>query len=560
MQGARGQDLYIQLVAYPQLCRDEIDINSGKHMPACTSSHFRIPVSMGRFHEVKDTLFRYYEDQASHIAGASRVVASRFFPGVTLEVEAYMMEDLKAVAIKLNKKQTSSNYPCCWCVRHKSDLSCRSWVPTDVAKMKHPTFPRHIEKDGCTHKFKKNHTCGCAAPFARHLLSQMEKKYPTHDFDTTPTHDQSLPPAIKVDVDSMSDKLGFGIVGMPLRPDIDIHHRLYGVWHATQNCRVVMTKILKKAAQLIDSLPALKSRVSEKDIDLPHWKVADVPLEAPKKKKGGLSGGLSAMGIELSSDAKEFFDAQKSVEARSASRSSLDGEEMKRLMAHIRSVCDACRVHDDIHGVLVERPKSKALMGALVRMFDLWDIAMVPVLATSWPRDLSGDCERKLRAWADHIHASFNHQVGFPCDGADLLDVAPAHYLLEHFAEHAHLLYVTHGIAIGSLTDQAGEQYNQLVKRHLTAGQGSWTNGHMSRKTRDVHGRVAYPDNKFWVEMHRLHRLLFKHSLKHLTHAPRKFVNCGACGKGAGHAKNDRTKCPKHPLYQAPVPKYYQEE
>ena len=30
MQGARGQDLYIQLVVYPQLCRDKIDINYAK--------------------------------------------------------------------------------------------------------------------------------------------------------------------------------------------------------------------------------------------------------------------------------------------------------------------------------------------------------------------------------------------------------------------------------------------------------------------------------------------------------------------------------------------------
>ena len=80
------------------------------------------------------------------------------------------------------------------------------------------------------------------------------------------------------------------------------------------------------------------------------------------------------------------------------------------------------------------------------------------------------------------------------------------------------------------------------MNRYLTVGQGLWDNGHMSWKTQDVPDRVAYPDNKFWVAMHRLHQLLFKHSLMHLTHAPRKFVNCSACGKGAGHAKNDRTK------------------
>ena len=114
------------------------------------------------------------------------------------------------------------------------------------------------------------------------------------------------------------------------------------------------------------------------------------------------------LGIELSLDAKEFVDAHKNVEARSASWSSHDGEEVKRLMAHIHSACDACHVHDDIREVLVERPKSKALMDSLVRMFNLWDIVMILVLATSWPHDLSGDCERKLRASVD-IHTSFNH-------------------------------------------------------------------------------------------------------------------------------------------------------
>ena len=77
-----------------------------------------------------------------------------------------------------------------------------------------------------------------------------------------------------------------------------------------------------------------------------------------------------------------------------------------------------------------------------------------------------------MRAWSDHVHDSFGPELRMP-SGAEFLDCIPVHYATEedHLGFHAKSLYIRHNLAIGCLTDQAGEQYNQLVKHDITPGQ-----------------------------------------------------------------------------------------
>ena len=146
-----------------------------------------------------------------------------------MHIEKYHMDDLKAVALKLNKKHTASHYPCPWCVRHKCDLHLRSYIAADTARFKKPTFLRHMElpEAECKHDFTKaSPTCGCVLPAARHL----DEKFGKGCEDNTkklPTHAQDH--ECKKAIGDLSDKKLFGIVGFPIYPDVPLHRMLYGV-------------------------------------------------------------------------------------------------------------------------------------------------------------------------------------------------------------------------------------------------------------------------------------------------------------------------------------------
>ena len=545
-EGKRGHELYLQLLAWPQLKCDEEDHSTGVKKSSVTSSHFRVPISMGRFKEKKDVLHEHYGVLSSCISNAT-TLSSRHFPGVALHIEKYHMDDLKAVALKLNKKHTASHYPCPWCVRHKCDLHLRSYIAADTARFKKPTFLRHMElpEAECKHDFTKaSPTCGCVLPAARHL----DEKFGKGCEDNTkklPTHAQDH--ECKKAIGDLSDKKLFGIVGFPLYPDVPLHRRLYGVWHATQNCRVAMCAMIKKSAAVLDRVDEFREAVSQKPIDLPHWSVGDVQLT---KKKGANKEGTSAMEDLLAQHTIDQLNVLVKDENTRATRASLDGEEMRRLMAHSDVALDALRVyHEGPDGQKTETAKSKALVDALDRMLQLWDVATEPLLALTWKEDRSEEIKVGMRAWRDHIHESFGSAVGMP-NGEDLLDCMPVHYVTEHVHDHAGDLFRRHGIAIGCLTDQAGEQYNQLVKRHITPGQGSRTNGAMCTESRTSSktGRLLFSNNKFWLEMQKLYRVFFKHNLRHIEYTPRVYRNCGACG--GPHRKNalrsGRRVCPQH--------------
>ena len=59
-EGKRGHELHLQLSAWPQLKCDEEDPSTGAKKLSVTSSHFRVPISMGRFKEKKDVLHEHY--------------------------------------------------------------------------------------------------------------------------------------------------------------------------------------------------------------------------------------------------------------------------------------------------------------------------------------------------------------------------------------------------------------------------------------------------------------------------------------------------------------------
>ena len=59
-EGKRGHELYLQLLAWPQLKCDEEDHSTGVKKSSVTSSHFPVPISMGRFKEKKDVLHEHY--------------------------------------------------------------------------------------------------------------------------------------------------------------------------------------------------------------------------------------------------------------------------------------------------------------------------------------------------------------------------------------------------------------------------------------------------------------------------------------------------------------------
>ena len=308
-----------------------------------------------------------------------------------------------------------------------------------------------------------------------------------------------------------------------------------------------MCAMIKKSAAVLDRVDEFREAVSQKPIDLPHWSVGDVQLT---KKKGANKEGTSAMEDLLAQHTIDQLNVLVKDENTRATRASLDGEEMRRLMAHSDVALDALRLyHEGPDGQKTETAKSKALVDALDRMLQLWDVATEPLLALTWKEDRSEEIKVGMRAWRDHIHESFGSAVGIP-NGEDLLDCMPVHYVTEHVHDHAGDLFRRHGIAIGCLTDQAGEQYNQLVKRHITPGQGSRTNGAMCTESRTSSktGRLLFSNNKFWLEVQKLCTVFFKHNLRHIEYTPRVYRNCGACG--GPHRKNalrsGRRVCPQH--------------
>ena len=256
------------------------------------------------------------------------------------------------------------------------------------------------------------------------------------------------------------------------------------------------------------------------------WQVADV-WQQPKKKKGQSASQIpTAMDAILAKDAQDSLNKLQEIENNGVMRSSLDGEEMKQLWTHRTAIADSLLIANASEsGATAE---SKALRDQIVRMMDLWDAFSEVVLALDWDSDRSEECEVKFRAWRDHIHMSFGPQVSMP-RGEEFMDCMPVHYGSVHLRDHAHQLYQEHGVSIGCLTDQAGEQFNQLVKSDITPGQGSGTNGQMSSESEEWNGKDAYTNNKFWLEIHRLFRIFFKHNSTAYNKKARAFKLCSTC-------------------------------
>lgn len=310
-----------------------------------------------------------------------------------------------------------------------------------------------------------------------------------------------------------------------------------GVWHLAQNCRVVQLTIIKTAATVLNCLEQVSQVMAAAPMQLGHIRLTEVKVKWGKSKKGE----PSQMDQLLTQEAQANLVSMTKQEETRQMRSSLDGEEMRALWQHRHLIIEVLRAAKD--------PKAPRLAEQIEKMMDLWDEASEVLLALEWDRERSAELLQKMQAWRDHIHASFGPQLRMP-KGEEFCDCIPVHYATEpgHLCRHAHLLYVKHGIAIGCLTDQAGEHYNQLVKHDVTAGQGSATNGHMSAKISLIDGMPVFKDNKFWLEMHRLHRIFFQHNNRFLAQTPRRYLQCGRCG-AAGHGKNQWDKCPQHERY-----------
>jgi len=282
-------------------------------------------------------------------------------------------------------------------------------------------------------------------------------------------------------------------------------------------------------------------------VGLGHLTIADVSFKK-KVATTGADAGKSQMDVYLDAAATEAFVTLAKAEELGRFRTSLDGEEMRLLWANRKDIVGSLmfqtRGEDD--------GEASALVNQITTMMDLWDKAQEILLALEWDHDRSDELVAAMRAWRDHVHASFGPELRMP-SGAEFVDCIPVHYATEegHLGFHAKSLYIRHNLAIGCLTDQAGEQYNQLVKHDITPGQGSSTNGQMSAKVVQVEGKPAYSSNKFWLEVHRLLRVFFVLSSDFFQSQSREFKKCGRCG-GPGHAKNQYDRCPEHRLYQAP--------
>jgi hypothetical protein len=293
--------------------------------------------------------------------------------------------------------------------------------------------------------------------------------------------------------------------------------------------RVLQLVIIKKAAAGLQRSTQVAGKL--KECGLGHLKVADVKLTKKKKQTEE-----SAMQAELTTAAMEAYNKLSEQEETRAQRSSLDGEEMKVLWKNRAPIVEALLTPvNDADPQKGATGKSEMLVKAINTMMDPFEKVSAPILATTWSEDRSGEIETVVRAWVDHICDSFGPTVGMP-DGRDLCDCIPVHYALCHLKDHAADLWDRFGIAIGCLTDQAGEQYNQLVKRDITPGQGSITNGHMSDKTTDVAGVACYKNNKFWLEMHKLIREFLMHRSEDFQKRKRNFKRCD-CDPPCGAAR-----------------------
>ena len=263
----RQLEIMLVLVSWPQLRRADGSSSSA-------SRSFRVPIFMGRVKEKKDIIFPYFQKWDNYFK--HKTVTSRLL-GCGISVDWVQSDDYKSLALDINKKHTASNYPCITCTKHKQDLKYRSWIPAEKAKMKHRCLPRSIARqEGCSHEVEKG-SCSCIIVAAERLEKLYGSGNPSIITDADgnssllPTHHQSHPR--KKDIDKYSDKYLYGIVGYPLWPHLEIWRRMYGVWHACQNCRVVMITIIKCAAAELKATATMKAVVSIKPIDLPHWKV-----------------------------------------------------------------------------------------------------------------------------------------------------------------------------------------------------------------------------------------------------------------------------------------------
>ena len=272
----RQLEIMLVLVCWPQLHRDDGSATS-------SSRSFRVPIFMGRVKEKKDIIFPYFEKWNAYFKAEKRVTSRRL--GFDMCVDWVQSDDYKSLALDINKKHTASNFTCITCTRHKKDLKMRGYIPSEKAKMKFKCQQRSIvRQQGCSHDVERG-TCSCIIVAAEKLEKLYGKGNPAVITDadgnssTLPTHHQSHPR--KKEIDKYSDKYLYGIVGFPLWPYLEIWRRMYGVWHACQNCRAVMVTIVKCAAAELKVTAAMKAVVSVKPIDLPHWKVTccfQIPL------------------------------------------------------------------------------------------------------------------------------------------------------------------------------------------------------------------------------------------------------------------------------------------
>jgi len=136
------------------------------------------------------------------------------------------------------------------------------------------------------------------------------------------------------------------------------------------------------------------------------------------------SRDATAMDVILTEAAEESFRNISVEEDHGAFRSSLDGEEMKKLWKHKELVCEAVLVKDK-DGLIV--PESQALHDLLLKMFELFDDVTAVLLALEWDHDRSEELEQKFRRWRDHIQEGFGQHVRMPI-GSTFMSCMPAHY------------------------------------------------------------------------------------------------------------------------------------
>ena len=69
-RGKKANQIYIQLVGWPTLRKPNGELT-------ITSSHFRVPVTMGRFKEKRDILYEHYEHHSARLAEETTIYSQR---------------------------------------------------------------------------------------------------------------------------------------------------------------------------------------------------------------------------------------------------------------------------------------------------------------------------------------------------------------------------------------------------------------------------------------------------------------------------------------------------